>query len=92
VTGEVIVTSSYEANDLKLRGHACRMVPRANDKGLNYIFRGGKKLEADRQAFLEDVDMQTWIDAHRNLKWEGRQTLRAARNNADYRNQAAARP
>lgn len=64
-----IVTSSYESAWLYQRGHTFIAVPKPGRRDdCVYEFRTSKRLAADRAAYLEDVDLQEFVLAHRQVK------------------------
>lgn len=75
---EIIISSSYEAAYLRLKQHQCRPVPKEQRTRNDCVFHfpATKRLEADRELYQQDVDIQEFVFAHRILKSESREILK----------------
>jgi hypothetical protein len=75
----VIVPSSFEAAFLIQRGHDYRPQLKPTKNDAVYLFRKSKRLEADRQAFEDDYEIQEYVASCRRLKYSTREFVKEAR-------------
>lgn len=78
MTNKTLVNSSYEAAFLSLRNHDFHLVPKEHgrQKDCHFLFRSSRRLETDRQAYLDDVDIHEYTQCHRLIKQQVRDTLK----------------